>query len=309
MRKQGFTDSGAQRFQCLGCRLTFTWKNPGKKLERGSVWFERWMKEGYSIRQLMNQSGHSRRKLQKVIAHWLQRPPVVTGSLVHIRSIILDGTYIENRRHSAFVCMDGTSDDVIAGGYGIKEGSREMFEFLLSLKRRGMSPNSATIDGLPAVFRCLKLLWPSITIQRCLVHIQRQGLMWCRRFPKRTNAKALRKLFLCVMMITTKEEKDSFLSDVRAWEERYGSRLASMPERGWVLSDLKRARSMLLHALPNMFYYLNDPTISKSTNGLEGYFSRTKGLYRRHRGLSKAHRSVYFRWHFFFGQHRFSNTK
>ena len=184
-----------------------------------------------------------------------------------------------------------------------------MFEFLLGLKERGMSPKSATIDGLPSVFRCLKLLWPSIIIQRCLVHVQRQGLMWCRRIPKRRDAKALRELFLRVMTLDTKEERDRFLCDVRAWEERYGARLASMPECGWVMSDLKRARSMLLKALPNMFHYLDDPTIPKSTNAIEGYFSRMKGLYRQHRGLSDAHRSAYFHWHFLLSQHRSSNTK
>jgi len=257
----------------------------------------------------MEQSNHSRRSLQQIISYWLQHPPVVIQTFLHVRSIILDGTYIEKRRQGAFVCLDGTSNEVIEGVYGIKEGSKEMFEMLLTLKHQGLSPKSATIDGLPAVFKCLKQIWPEIIIQRCVVHIQRQGLMWCRRFPKRTDAKALRRLFLRVTDITSKETEESFLSDVKVWEERYGSRLASTTEQGWVISDLRRARTVLLNALPNMFHYLDDPSIPKSTNAIEGYFSIMKGLYRRHRGISRSHRSSSFQWYFFFGKRRSSNTK
>ena len=68
-------------------------------------------------------------------------------------------------------------------------------------------------------------------------------------------------------------------------------------ERGRVFSDLKRARSMLLAALPNMFHYLDDPVIPKSTNALEGYFARLKHKYRQHRGLVRSHRNAYLRWY------------
>ena len=73
--------------------------------------------------------------------------------------------------------------------------------------------------------------------------------------------------------------------------------IASSPETGWVFSDLKRARSMLLSALPNMFHYLDDLNIPKSTNALEGYFARLKQKYRQHRGLVKRHRNSYFEWY------------
>ena len=70
------------------------------------------------------------------------------------------------------------------------------------------------------------------------------------------------------------------------------------PERGWVISDLKRARSMLIKALPHMFHYLDDPAIPTTTNGLEGYFARLKNHYRHHRGLAITLRPNYFAWYF-----------
>lgn len=277
--------------------MTFTWKNPGKRAERERVWFERWIREGYTVRQLVHQSGHGTWKMQSIIRYWLDRPPTEPTTLASAQRIIVDGSYLDHR-HGIVAIMNGESRCIIAGRFGIKEGSALFQRFCESLKQKGLAPESATIDGNPQLFRCLRMVWPNITVQRCLVHIQRQGLSWCRRDPKRADAKHLRELLLRVTSIETGGDRDTFLSDLQAWEERYGSRLARRPGKGWVMSDLIRARSMIRHALPNMFHYLDDPTIAKTTNGLEGYFSRLKGHYRRHRGLSKEHRDAYFRWHF-----------
>ena len=100
------------------------------------------------------------------------------------------------------------------------------------------------------------------------------------------------------MEIHTNIEREYFLAQVHAWERRYGSQIAHSSERGWVYSDLKRARSMLLTALPNMFHYIDDPRIPTSTNALEGYFARLKQRYRQHRGLAVHHRHAYLAWYF-----------
>jgi len=70
---------------------------------------------------------------------------------------------------------------------------------------------------------------------------------------------------------------------------------------------IKRVRSMMLKALPDMFHYLDDKLIPFSTNSLEGYFSRVKWGYRNHRGLAVHKRGLavhkrinYFKWHTFF---------
>jgi hypothetical protein len=100
------------------------------------------------------------------------------------------------------------------------------------------------------------------------------------------------------MAIRTRTERKRFLAQLALWEHRYGHAIAFTPESGWVFSDLKRARSMLMAALPDMFHYLDDPKIPTSTNGLEGYFGRLKQKYRQHRGLAQRHREPYFRWYF-----------
>ncbi|NQU77471.1 transposase [Candidatus Falkowbacteria bacterium] len=196
--------------------------------------------------------------------------------------------------------MDALSHRIVKGEYDVKENSEpQLLAFFKPLKDKGLSPKSCTVDGNPQVIRVLRQLWPGIIIQRCLVHVQRQGLMWCRQKPRRTDAKALRRFFRWVTVIETKAEQDQFLKRLLSWEQRYGPRIAEREEKGRVFSDLKRARSMLLKALPDMFHYLDNPSIPSTTNGLEGYFSHLKRHYRNHRGLRPEKRGHYFKWYFF----------
>lgn len=279
------------------CGKTFLWLNKVNKHLRESRWFIRWLKEGYSIRQLVHQSNYSPGKLRTIIHSCLTQPiPVITD--FHQRYYLLcDGTFIEGRKHGLFVIMDASGHKIISGGYDIKEKVGELIKFFEQLRQQGLRPKSFTTDGNTAILLALRTVWPKVIIQRCLVHIQRQGLMWCRTKPKRVEGRTLRKLFLAVTGIRDKGNAERFLTDFFSWDERYGRKLLAGKTNGWVVSDLIRARSMLHKALPDMFHFLNDPRISKTTNGLEGYFSRLKAKYRQHRGLGPAYRADYFKWY------------
>lgn len=248
------------------------------------------------MRQLSIQSGYSLSTIRRMIGYWLLHPPCDTRDLSACRYLIFDGTILKHRR-GVFAVMDAQICSVLCGEPDVSEGPSDLSRFCVYLAQRELSPISATIDGNKHLIKILRTLWPKIIIQRCLVHIQRQGLMWCRINPKRTDAKRLREIFLQVTSIDNKADRDRFLAQVNQWEQKYGHRIASLPETGWVFSDLKRARSMLLSALPDMFHYLDDPNIPKSTNALEGYFSRMKQKYLQHRGLVKPHRDSYFTWY------------
>lgn len=197
--------------------------------------------------------------------------------------------------------MDGETKRIITGCYGVSENSeKQLHSFFAPLINRGLSPASFTVDGSPQSMKIMRTLWPGIIIQRCLIHIQRQGLVWCRNYPKTVSARRLRDIFLQVTRIRTKEERDRFLELVTQWEQKYGRDIANQPDRGWVFSDIKRARSMLIKAIPCMFHYLDDAHIPFTTNGLEGYFSRLKAHYRQHRGIRKKNLEKYFDWYFFY---------
>lgn len=218
-----------------------------------------------------------------------------------MKYIICDGTFLK-RNNGVYTIINSETRQIIKGSYGVKEGVKDLMLFYSELKQAGLEPKVATVDGNTQQIKYLQKVWSSIKIQRCIVHVQRQGLSWCRRNPKSTEAKHLRELFLILPTVTTKQQSQDFIKGVYAWEKRFGIRVESSPNRGWVFSDLLRARSMLLKALPNLFHYLDDPKIARSTNAVEGYFSRLKEHYRLHRGLAKHNRKNYFQWYFYLKQ-------
>jgi len=273
------------------------WRNKTNKHLRHFVWFKQWLVEGYTLHQLAKQSGHSVSTIRRIIVYWLQQPPPTPHpSLARCVSAIVDGTFI-NRRKGILAVMNTVDHTMLYGSYNVSEKPRDLGVLFQYLAEKGLSLKYGTIDGNPALSQSLRQQWPHIILQRCLVHIQRQGLSWCRRTPKRTDAKHLREIFLEVTAIHSQNDKEKFIQHVQAWEKTYGTRIAVTPEHGKVFSDIKRARSMLLTALPNMFHYLDNPLIAHSTNALEGYFSRLKQRYRQHRGLSRCHRHTYFHWY------------
>jgi transposase-like protein len=247
---------------------------------------------------LCQQSGLSAWKLQQVVHHWLDRPPDVPHDLSGHRRVVVDGTFLYGRRVGAVVFIDGITNDVIAGIYGMREGERAMIDVCRDLQRRGLQPFSATIDGNPQLQKMLYAVWPDVIIQRCLVHIQWQGQRWCRANPKTPEGRWLRDLFTQVTHITTRQARRDFLRQLNGWERCYGQQVGQASPRAWVARDLRAARAMLTKALPHMFRYLEHPGIPTTTNAAEGFFGRLKHRYAQHRGLAPHRRDAYFRWYF-----------
>ena len=291
---------GKQRYFCNHCRISFSWSTGRIKYQREFEWFERWVIEGYSVRQLAKQSGLSPATIRRIIHYWLTRPPkdqLCPGGRESV-FLVCDGTYLHHR-HGMFAAFDAHSHRLVYAAYGITEGPTGMVEFCRRLVAFGVSPKAAIIDGNRHLFRALRLAWPDIIIQRCLVHIQRQGLSWCRNNPKRVDARKLREIYQQVLSVSNHEQKEQFLNAVQRWNEHYGTQFTERgPVHGWVATDLNRARSMLLRAIPYMFHYLDNKDIPISTNIAEGYFSRLKKHYRLHQGLAPHQRENYFRWYF-----------
>lgn len=264
---------------------------------RQRIWFERWVREGYSLRQLSQQSGLPRITLRRIVHHWLAHPPQPTLELSLHRHLIVDSTYLRGRRAVVTVVMNARTNTAVAGSYGVHEAAGSMQRFCAQLAQRGLRPTGITTDGSPTLVRYLRAQWPDAVLQRCLVHLQRQGLSWCRQRPTRADAQQLRRLFRALIPVCSRQARDRWIERFVAWEQHYGWRIDLCPERGWVFSDLKRARSSVVNALADMFHYLDHPGLASTSNGLEGYFSRLKPKYRQHRGLSRRHRQAYIHWY------------
>ena len=265
-------------------------------------WFRLWIQEGYSVRELSTMSGRSPSRIRQIIHYWLsQRPPrdetQWRTKVSQCRHVIVDGTILRRRKGEAiYAVMESGSHELLYGAYGVREGARDLRQLYGMLANAGLQLYSATVDGNPQQ----ALQWPQVRLQRCIVHVQRQGLRWCRRNPKRTDAKHLRKLFLALTTVKTPVQRESFIRQVTHWDERFGHAIcqARRITGGWVFSDLALAARMIVRSLPDLFHFIDNTEIASSTNPLEGYYSRLKEKYRRHRGLARQHREQYFQWYF-----------
>jgi len=255
--------------------------------------------EGYSVRQLSSISTLSRTIIKRTVRYWLDQKTPSTALDNSVTHLVCDGTVFKDRI-GIYATMNAVGNTIVHAEYNIRENGRELFDFYSRLAHLGISPKTAIIDGNPQQIKYLHLVWPTITLQRCVVHVQRQGLQWCRRNPKRTDAKHLRKLFLQLSNVATSNDAKQFVLSVFAWEKKFGPAIDHSTDRGWVFSDLMRARSMLLKALPNLFHFVQNNDIPKSTNALEGFFSLLKDHYHRHRGLSPLHREAFLKWYLYF---------
>lgn len=198
------------------------------------------------------------------------------------------------------ILMDALSQRIIFHAWVDKESYANLHPLLLDLKAKGLHPRFATMDGHLKVMRAFKETWPNLTIQRCLYHIQRQGLSWLRTYPKTEAGKELRRLLLTLIPIQSFKDQSTFLEAFDHWLLRHQSFVKSLPSTSVAFTDLKRTTALIQNALPDMFHYLKDRFIEPTTNKLESFYSRLKADIRRHRGLSKEHKQAYLHWYCYF---------
>ena len=150
------------------------------------------------------------------------------------------------------------------------------------------------------MLRAMRCVWPQARLQRCLYHLQHEGMRWLRSYPKTEAGKELRELLSRLNWIKNISEREAFIREYGEWLSQYGETVKSLPKTTVAYKDIKRTIVFINNALPDMFYYLEDPQVHSTTNALEGFHSRLKADYRRHRGLTKEHRSSYLNWYCYF---------
>jgi len=221
--------------------------------------------------------------------------------------LVFDGTYFHKDGCLALF-MNNASGKPIQITYIKRENYENVFPIITKMRDKGICPIAITTDGHPSVLRALKEIWPETILQRCLFHIQNQGLMWLRTFPKTDSGKELRSLYSTIARIHNAEEMMTFKINYSKWYLKHKKRIYSLPSNLVAFKDLKRAMSLVNNALPNMFHFITNKNIASTTNILEGFFSQLKHQYRNHRGLSENHKISYLKWFCYFKTLKNSNT-
>ena len=294
-----------QRFKCKSCGLLFTRQNKAVSLNNRFSWFKKWITERQTLNNLSKRSGLTQRTLQTLFYQYLEKAPTFSVRPSNKAYLLIDGTYFTND-FCLILYKDNSIQYTQLYRFSDRERYEEMKEDLENLKKLGVSVASITCDGHKAILKAIKKVFRDVIVQRCIIHIQRMNLIWLTRYPKTQAGRDLRSIMLKLHTIDTHLKRDYWLVSLVKWHEQYNEFLKQQsinPETGrkWYKHKLvRRAFMVTMKALPNMFHYLDDPMIPKSTNGLESFFSHLKNNLNVHRGMTLKHRKNYIKWYLYF---------
>lgn len=244
-------------------------------------------------------SGYSISKLHAIKNYWLDQTPGEYIDYSEIHYLIYDATYF-HKDGCLLNLMDATDQRIISHIYVRKESFQDAYIWFLQLKFLGLNPDFITTDGERSITRAMRAVWPNVKLQRCLYHIQHEGMRWLRTYPKTAAGKELRTILSKLSAIKTTQERDLFIREYVTWVSEYEAFVLSLPRREVSYKDLRRTMVLINNAIPDLFHYLNNNNIHSTTNALEGFHSRLKSDYRRHRGLTKIHRIQFIHWYCYY---------
>lgn len=282
------------------CKKTYVRSHQGIKEKREQIWFRKWITEGYSLRQLCQQSHWSHSKLKRIKKYWLdQEPPAPNIRLKNHQHLVFDGTYF-SQKDCLMIFWDSRLHQSLTSRVASKESYLNTISWFKKLKGQGLSPVSITMDGQTQVIKAIGETWPDCLLQRCLYHIQRQSEMWLRRYPKTNLAFELKLIIQQLSKIKDTKQKDFWWKQFQDWKQKHSTSIKLLSSTDKVESDIIRAYRMIENAYPNMFHYLDNQHIPSTSNGVEGYFSHLKRLYRQHAGLRRPNLKNYLLWYVYF---------
>lgn len=174
-----------------------------------------------------------------------------------------------------------------------------------SLARDALAPMVVIGDGQKGLLTAIRTVWPSVLVQRCLIHVDRQARVWLTRNPKTQAGRDLLDILNGLLRIRTRRQKRRWIRSFRRWCRIHGTFLKErtphpiLPHRWWYTHrKLRAVRSLLRNAIPDLFVFVSHPEVPRTSNHVEGGInSRIKELYRSHRGLSLEKKTTLTAWY------------
>ncbi len=257
-----------------------------------------------TIEQISAESGYPVRTLIRYLHGYLSKPPIFSVYPSERVNLIIDGTYFNND-----LCLILYRDNTIKFTqlYRLTNGEwyEELKEDLENLLKLGVQIESITCDGHKALLKAVRKACKQAVVQRCLVHIQRMCRIWLTLRPQSQAGIELRRIVSRIHLIRTLNDRDYWMVSLVKWHDQHAEFINEKSfnadsSRYWYKHKMVRRSFMVIKkALPNMFHYLDNPRIPKSTNGLESFFGHLKGNLNIHRGLSPKHRKEFILWYLY----------
>lgn len=257
-----------------------------------------------TLEVLVKQSGYSKSKLQRIFRYYLSSAPLF---IIHQKIrlyLIIDGTYFTEGL-CLLIYYDSQLKYSLLYRFSTNEFYSEIKEDLENLKQLGIDIAAVTCDGKKSIIRAVQKVYPAATVQRCMVHVQRMVRLWLTRKPKLAASKELRFLAGLLHHIRNVVEQHMWVIAFEQWYKKYQhiieEKVLHKPTGRWWYKhrSLRRSAVMIKKAVADMFHFIGDKKIPKTTNGLDSYFGHLKLNLNVHRGLSKEHRKSFILWYLY----------
>ncbi len=224
--------------------------------------FRKWIVGRRTLKELSKESKKSIKTLRIIFKDFLDNPPnpkIRPNPKCHL---IIDGTYFKNN----FCLLDYRDNDLKYLQYWRTVERENYYNYLTDLeflKQVGLNAVSVTSDGQKGLIKAVSDVFPYAIHQRCIIHIQRMSLIYLTRNPKTQAGVILRQLVKNLHKIDNHDKRDYWIFFFDEWCKKFNDFLkdksVSFSGRKWYTHKLlRKTRSLVKNALPNMFHYLNN---------------------------------------------------
>lgn len=300
----GRTAAGKRRYRCGTCSETGVRTRHDLSGAARLRLFERWVTGKSTVTEAAAPAGVTRRTACRWFESFWKDPPRAEGRIFS-RVLVVDGVSVVKRETVALLASDPGPPEPVGWSFADRECFEAWRQFLMGLRKRGADPECVVSDGQKGLLKAVREVFPDATTQRCVVHVHRQAMAWLTRNPRTEAGRELRPVVSALLLVRTPGQRDAWLDSLRGWELKHGDFLKERThgESGWWYTHrkLRAVRSLLRNAAPDLFRYVENPSVPRTSNHVEGGLnSRIKELLRSHRGISKNQRLALVCWYMHF---------
>lgn len=302
MQRWGTTSAGKPRWRCAACEVAGTRRREDSRAGARLSLFVRWVSGEATAANVSASRGVSRQTTWRWFSSFWSAPPGASGRVVS-RVLVLDATGVVRLLTVALLAGDPATSRPVGWGFAPRECLGALPPFLLALRERGADPECVVCDGQKGLLKAVRAAFPSAAIQRCVIHVHRQAMSWLTRNPQTEAGREIRRLVSALLPVRDAGGRDEWLGRLRSWEERHADFLKERTfgdgGRWWYTHrKLRAVRSLVRNAAPNLFRYIDDPGVPRTSNHVEGGLNaRIKELLRSHRGITKRQRMALASWY------------
>lgn len=255
MRRFGKDRYGRQRWQCCLCGRTFIYNRPDHRERAAAQLISQWLTSSQSLAHF----AHTRHVSLSTVRRRLQRAwqscPLPAPYPHPVRVMVVDALSVVKHQCVVMIARNAIQGKVIRWRFAPRESYLSWERFLSQLPK----PQVVVCDGQKCLLKAISEHFPNALIQRCMIHVIRQANIWLTQRPKTRAGIELRGLVRLLPGIQTRRQKRRWVRAFRYWRR---------------------------HSSPDLFRFVKDRTVPKTSNHVEGGInSRMKDLFRRHRGI------------------------